>query len=98
MTIEEQVTPAAEHVEQAAEQVTEAAKQVTTDPVHEILVSVKDTLAGVQAELKRSNDRAEAATPKPAEAASAAVEPVVEVEKPETPVRHVRRNGRKVKR
>lgn len=84
------IEQAQENIQDAITDVTKAAVDAPNAAMEELLVSVKDVLGGVQAELKRANDLAEKAIPTSA--------PDVEVPAPETPKRTVRRNGRKIVR
>lgn len=85
-----------ENVADAVVSVEKAATDVPDKAIQEVLTTVSDVLRGVQAELKRANDRAEKVVesiPEP--------EPVplpVTVETPAVVKRDIRRNGRKVKR
>lgn len=90
------VTQAEQHVETATQEVKAAATDIPSGAIHDVLKSLQETLSGVQAELKRSNDRVSEAV-KPAEAAEQAAAPDVAIEVPKVE-RRVRRGTRKVKR
>lgn len=95
---------ASDHVAEAAAQTAQAAAAAPTDAAQETYLQLGTILKGVERELKRANDLAEASASKPAEAVAPAVEtaqavaPEVEVVTPEPVARKIRRNGRKVTR
>lgn len=91
------VTQAEQHVEIATEEIKEAATDIPSGAIHDVLKSLQETLTGVQAELKRSNDRVTEAV-KPAEKIEQAAEPIIQVEEPAKVERKIRRGGRKVTR
>lgn len=95
---------ASDHVAEAAAQTAQAAAAAPSDAAQETYLQLGTILKGVERELKRANDLAEASAAKPAEAIAAPVEaaqaaaPEIEVVTPEPVKRSVRRNGRKVTR
>lgn len=93
------ISQAEHHVERAEVEVKQAAQDLPAGATHDLLKSMQETLAGVQAELKRANDRAEEAA-RPAEATTTAAveEAEVEVTPPPVEARKVRRGHRKVAR
>lgn len=96
---------AAEHVEDAKKEVSQAEEAAPTTAIEDALKSVQEALGEIKSSLaefvgastKKAEETSTEATTE-AQKTESSGPPEVHVEKPPTTVRHVRRNGRKVKR